>query len=122
MAFNDIFKVLKKGPLPKQKEMENIPSFMFCRYLGGHQVTIQSANIFNMYHKEIPVDIQYKLVKSVFAGKNIYPKMLKKIPKETNLDALCKHFKISRDLAKEYRTFLSDEEFKEICKMYEING
>jgi len=95
---------------------------MFCRFLGGHRVTIASANIFNMYHKEIPMDIQYKLIKKTFAGKSIYPSMPKKMPKEDSLDNLCKHFKISREKAKEYRTFLSDAEFEEINRIYTIKG
>ena len=122
MAFNDIFKVLKKGPLPSDIELNKIPSFMFCRYLGTHPITITPANIFNMYYKEIPVDIQYKLINQVFSGKGIYPKMLKKPPSEDHLDALCTHFKISRERAKEYRPFLSDAEFNEIKEMYNIKG
>jgi len=48
--------------------------------------------------------------------------MLKKQPKEDSLDSLCKYYKISREKAKEYRTFLSDDEFNRIDKIYEIKG
>jgi hypothetical protein len=122
MAFNDIFTVLKKGPLPSDEEIGKIPGFMFCRFLGGHPVTILAANEFNKFHKEIPLENQYKMIKQIFAGKGIFPKMLKKIPKEDHLDSLCKHYKISREKAKEYRTFLSDAEFEAINKIYEIKG
>jgi len=122
MGFKHIFTVLKKTATPSDEELNKIPSFMFCRFLGGHPVTIMPANEFNKYHKEIPMDIQFKMIKSIFAGKGIFPVMLKKLPQEDHLDSLCKHFKISRERAREYRTYLSDEEFDEINKIYEIKG
>ena len=121
-GFSLIFTSLKKGPIPPDKDLEEIPGFMFCRFLGGHPITISPANIFNMYYKEIPVSIQYKMIKKIFAGKGIFPKMLKSTPKEDHLDSLCKYYKISREKAKEYRTFLSDDEFNAINKIYEIKG
>jgi len=121
-SFNLIFKVLKGGPIPPDASLEQIPSFMFCRYLGTHPYTIGAANEFNKYHKEIPMSNQYKMIAQIFAKKGIFPRMLKKQPKEDHLDALCKHYKISREKAKEYRTFLTDDEFKAIEKMYEIKG
>jgi hypothetical protein len=122
MGFKYIFTSLKKGSTPSDSELLKIPSFMFCRFLGGHPVTIKAANEFNKYYKEIPVDIQYKLIKNVFSKKGIFPKMLKQQPKEDHLDSLCKYYKISREKAKEYREFLSDEEFDRIEKIYEIKG
>ena len=121
-AFGEIFKVLKKGPLPSDEVLEKIPSFMFCRYLGGNSITIMPANEFNKYHKEIPVPIQYKLIKQVFAGKGIFPKMLKKLPKEDKYDNLCKYYKCNREIAKLYSTFLSKQEIDDINKLYEIKG
>lgn len=121
-AFNLIFTSLKKGPLPDESDLLKIPSYMFCRYLGGHPLTILAANEINKYYKEIPIITQYKMIKSTFAGKNIYPIMLKKAPAEDSLDSLCTHFKISREKAKEYRTFLSDDEFNRINDMYLVKG
>lgn len=121
MAFNDIFTVLKGekySPTPSDEELEKIPSFMFCRYLGGNPSTIFAANQFNMYHKEIPMPLQYKMVKQVFGGKKLYSQLPKKSKTSEDLDCLCKHFKISRDKAKEYRTFLSDAEFEDINISY----
>jgi len=120
MAFNDIFTVLKKSKLPSDEEIEKIPGFMFCKYLGGHNITIFPANEFNMYYKEIPLTVQYKLIKQIFAGKGIYPKMIKKNPKDDSLNNICKHFKISKERAKEYITYLSDKEIKEINEIYKI--
>ena len=121
-AFSEIFKVLKKGPIAKDEILNSIPGFMFCRFLGAHPITIAPANEFNKFHKQIPISIQYKMIKQVFAGKGIFPTMLKKTPPQDNLDVLCTHFKISREQAKEYRTFLSDEEFNEISRSYEVRG
>jgi len=122
MGFKTIFTSLKKGPIPPDEKLKQIPSFMFCRYLSTHPYTINPANVFNIYYKQIPVEIQYKMIKSIFAGKGIYCTMPKKSKSDENLDVLCKHYKISRDKAKEYREFLSDDEFNKIQKMYEIKG
>ncbi len=121
-GFKYIFTVLKKGLIPSDEILSSIPSFMFCRFLGGHPVSIMPANEFNKYHKEIPMHIQFKLIKSVFAGKGIFPVMLKKLPQENHLDSLCKYFKISRERAREYRTYITNEEFEKINKIYEIKG
>lgn len=121
-AFSEIFNVLKKTRIPNDNFLSKIPSFMFCRYLGGHQYTIQAANIINQYYAQIPVDVQYKMVKQAFAGKGIYPKMIKNTPKDTSLDILCKHYKINREMAKEYKQFISDKQLNYLKKIYTING
>jgi len=85
-------------------------------------MTILASNELNKYYKQMPVSVQYKLIKKSFSGKNIYPVMLKKTPAEDSLDSLCKYFKISREKAKMYRTFLSDDEYNKINEMYNIKG
>ena len=120
-AFNLIFKVLKKGPIPPIQDLEKIPSFMFCRFIGGHNITIAAANQFNLYNK-IPMHLQYKMIHNTFAGKGIYPQMIKNIPKDESLDVLCKHYKINRELGKEYKQFISDEELDKLKRIYTING
>ena len=122
MAFNDIFTVFKNSPLPSDEEIEKIPSFMFCRFLSTNQYTIMAANEFNKFHKEIPTHLQYKMVKQVFKGKNIYCSMPKKLPEETSLDNLCEYFKISRSKANEYITFMSPQEIEAINNIYKFKG
>jgi len=121
-AFNNIFKVLKKGSIPSDESLKKIPSFMFCRYLGGHQYTIRAANTINMYYNQIPVDVQYKIVNQAFAGKGIYPQMIKNKPEDKTLDILCKHYKINRELAKEYKQFISDEQLDKLKDLYTVRG
>jgi len=122
MAFNDIYTVLKNNPLPSDEEINMIPSFMFCRYLSGSPVTIGAANIFNTYHKEIPMLNQYKMIKLAFGGRKIFPRSLKKLPKEEQYDGICQYYKVSRERAREYREYMSTEEFSRINKLYEIKG
>jgi len=121
-AFNEIFKVLKKGPIASDEVLKTVPAYMFCRFLGGHQVTIQAANIFNLYYNQIPMHLQYKMIKQVFAGKGIYPIMIKNTPEDKSLDVICKHYKINRTLAKEYKQYISDEELKRLTDIYTIKG
>lgn len=121
-AFIEIFTVLKKGPIPDDAKLDKIPSFMLCRYLGGHQYTIQAANTINMYYNQIPVNIQYKMVKKAFAGKGIYPQMIKNKPEDTSLDILCKHYKINRELAKDYKKYITSSQLDELKKIYTVHG
>lgn len=121
-AFKEIFNVLKKGKLPSDENLDKIPAFMLCRYLGTHQYTINASNILNLYYKEIPVNNQYKMIKQAFQGKGIYPKMIKATKADKSLDVLCTHYKINRDTAKEYAEFLSSDEIDKLMEMYSIKG
>ena len=118
MSFGEIFKVFKKTPLPSDEVLDKIPSFMFCRFLEGSPYTILAGNRINMFHKEIPMHLQYKIIRQAFGGKNIFPVMPKKSAENKDLDALCHHFKISRDKAVEYSQFLTEHDINKIKETY----
>lgn len=110
---------LNKKSNPTSEQIQKIPSFIFCRWLEGSPLTIQAANVINFYH-EIPIENQYQLIKSVFAGKIKYipyPKA-QKIETLKKIEYLSEHFKISLVKAKEYLDYISPEELKYIVDMY----
>lgn len=121
MAFKDIFTVLDKNKHVPDKDIEEIPSFMFCRYLGNHKFTAHAANVINRY-SNIPMLLQYKLIRNNFAGKNIFIKYNKVQPEDKDLEIISKHFKIPLKHAKEYKELLGPK-YKEIINMYkELKG
>jgi hypothetical protein len=107
----------KKHPQPE--EIQKIPPFIFARWLSGNQYTIQAANIFNMY-PDIPIENQYQMVKSAFAGKIRFIPYPKSASEETQkkVQYLAEHFKISESKASEYLEFISSEELQRIVDMY----
>ena len=119
MGFKEIFTVLDKKKNPKQEEIDNIPSYMFTKWLGGHPFTIGAANEINKFYNQIPMALQYSMIKTVFAGKNIYIQFLKNTKNDDKeLEVIAKHFKISVEKAKEYKEILSTKEFKGIIDLY----
>lgn len=107
----------KKRPGPE--EIQKIPPFIFARWLSGNQYTIQAANIFNMY-PDIPIENQYQMIKSAFAGKIRFIPYPKSASEETQkkVQYLAEHFKISESKASEYLEFISKEELQRIVDMY----
>lgn len=108
---------LKKNP--SDEEIKKIQSFIFCRWLSGNQFTIQAANMINQYAC-IPIENQYKMIKTAFGGKIKfipYPKSLKGDDSK-NIEYLSKYFKISIREAKMYLEFISKEEMKKIINLY----
>lgn len=119
-----MFKTMTSVLDPKSKvtddEIKKIPPFLFCRWLSGNPYTIGAANQINVLYN-IPIENQYEMIKSVFAG-NIkyipYPKN-ESINNPIEVQYISDYFKISEEKAKEYLEFISDEELQTIVKMYE---
>ena len=119
-----MFKTMTGSLNPKSKptdeEIQKIPSYVFCRWLSGNPVALQAANMINFY-PDIPIENQYQMVKTAFAGKIKYipyPKSEKEHDQK-QVEYLAKHFKISMEKAKEYLKFISEEELNEIVTMYQ---
>jgi hypothetical protein len=111
----DVFKDVELS----QEEKLKIPSFVFCRWLSNSPVTIMGANTIN-YYSDIPVDLQFDMVRSVFKHKKPYiryPKQYKE--QHEDLEVLVKYFNISYEKAKEYKLLIDDDEFKRIKSFYE---
>jgi hypothetical protein len=108
---------LKKNP--SIEEINKIPSYIFCRWLSGNPHTIQAANVINVYDK-IPVENQYKMVKTAFGGKIKYIQFPKNVSQDKlkSVEFVGLHFKVSEEKAKEYMEFISKEELNFIVEMY----
>lgn len=105
---------------PSNDDLQKIPSFVFCRWLSGNAYTILAANQINYYY-DIPIENQYNMIKSVFAGKIKYipyPKNSKDEENQKTLEYLCDYFKINNYEALEYLDLISKEELNRIIEMY----
>ena len=112
--------VLDKNSKPSNEEIEKIPSFIFCRWLSGNPATIMASNQINYYDK-IPIVTQYKMIKTVFAGKIKFIPYPKNVDQQQlkNIEYLTDYFKISEEKAREYLEFISEDELNSIIQMYE---
>lgn len=110
-----MFKTLVSSLDPKAKaspeEIAKIPSYVLCRWLGGNAATIFAGNTFNLYH-DIPIECQYQMIKSAFAGRVRYIPYPKATNEELPRDAalVAEHFNISDEKALEYLSFISEKE------------
>lgn len=123
---SNIFKTMTtalKGDCPSEQEINEVPSYIFCRWLSGNPNTITIANIFNYFHK-IPIKNQYDVVRALFHNKIrfiSYPKSDKDTLKDLeNLEYIKKYYKVNDDIAKQYLEVISDEELSKIIRAYKI--
>jgi len=118
--FKTMTSVLDPKKNPTEEEIAKIPSYIFCRWLSGSPHAIQAANQINYYDK-IPIENQYRMIKSAFAGKLKYIPY----PKNTSEKALkqveyiSEHFKLNHEMAREYISFMDPKELQEIVQMYQ---
>ncbi len=117
--FKTLFKALDKNPQVQEEDINKIPSFIFCKWLGNNPYSIQAANQINQYYN-IPMVNQFHMINKAFGGKKIYIKYPKNAQKDSeHTELLQKHYKISADKAREYKKLLSSEQINSIIKMYE---
>lgn len=117
--FKTMTGVLDVKSKPSLEEIEKIPSYIFCRWLSGNPQTVFAANMINQFDA-IPIENQYQIVKSAFAGKIKfipYPKQHKE-DIEQCVKNISDYFKISEQKAKEYLNFISSEELEFINNLY----
>lgn len=120
--FKTITSSLDPKKTPTYEELQKIQPFVFCRWLSGNPITILAAAQLNYYY-DIPIENQYMVVKSAFAGKIKYIPYPKKDSTTSDIDPkvidyLCDYFKINQYDAKEYLELISTEELKKITEMY----
>ena len=104
---------------PSDEDIEKITSFIFCRWLSGNASTVLAGNQINYYNK-IPMVNQYRMIKTVFAGKIKYIPYPKNLKPEgiKQLYCLAEYFKINIDKAEEYTNIISKSELKMIDELY----
>ena len=112
--------VLNKNSRPSATDIQKIPSYIFCRWLSGSPHGIMAANQINKYDK-IPIECQYNMIKTAFAGKIKYIPYPKKTNNQTlkTIEYLSDFFKISEQKAKEYMDFIDEKELSCIIEMYQ---
>ena len=111
--------VLNKKSNPTIEEINKIPSYIFCNWLSGNPNTIGAANQINFYFN-IPIENQYNMIKSAFAGKLKYipyPKNQKELNNE-DANILSGHYNISLEKAREYLEYIDKNELKELVELY----
>jgi len=118
MAFNDMFKVFENKYV-SDEEIEKIPSYMFCKWLGNHPGTVLASNEINKYYNEIPMVNQFYLIRNGFKGKKVFIKFLKNNNSDDkDLELIAKFYKISLKKAKEYKSIMSKNEIDYIINIY----
>jgi hypothetical protein len=110
-----------KGDCPSDKEISEIPSYIFCQWLSGNPSTITIANFFNYFNK-IPVKNQYDVVRAIFHNKIRYIPYPKTEKEETikNLEYIQRYFNVNTEIAKQYLEVISEKEMAKIARAYQI--
>lgn len=117
--FKTMTSALDTRKAPSDEEISKIPSYIFCRWLSGNPNTIFAANMINQLF-DIPIENQYRMIKTAFSGKIKfipYPKQ-EKADTEKSIENISDYFKISTEKAREYMDFISSEELKFIQSLY----
>lgn len=119
---SNIFKTFQNcinGLDSSSEEIKEIPTFVFCKYLGSNYKTIQIANFLNYYYK-LPNEIQYKFVQKTLNGKLKFIKFIK--PENLKIsddeEILMKHFKINKKVASEYLKEIDPTELNRLRLLY----
>lgn len=118
--FKTITSSLDVKKKPSLDEIQKIPSFIFCRWLAGTPQTIFASNMINQYY-DIPIECQYQMIKSAFAGKIRfipYPKSSKENDSK-DVEYISMYFNISIEKAREYLTLISNDELNTIKSLYQ---
>lgn len=114
----NIFKTITSsisGKRPSDKEISEIPSFIFCRWLAGTGVTIHAGNLINQYYN-IPIEHQYGIIRSSFHNKIKfirYPKS-NKARDPDDVRYIQKFYNISVEKAIEFNEFISEDELNTV--------
>ena len=123
---SNIFKTITstlKNEEPSENEINEIPSYVFCRWLSGSPYFLQLANIFNRF-SDIPIVNQFYTIKNY--NKYTLKQKVKFIPypkgssekEEKDLEYISKYYKCSLESAREYLEFISDSELNRLRNAY----
>lgn len=105
------------GKSISDEEISKIPSYIFCKWLSGNKYTILASNEINKFYN-IPIECQYKMIKSAFQGKIKFIKFPKNSKDLTqDIEKISKYYNVSIEKAKMYLEFISDEELNLIKKL-----
>lgn len=116
--FKQMSECLNTNARPLDSDLEKLPGFMFCRWLSNHPNTIMMSNQFNLYYKEIPINIQWHVAQTYINGRIRFIKFPSKSKEESSILQKCimREYKVSLDKAKEYEELLSPKEIEKVKK------
>ena len=105
---------------PSMEEKLSLNSFFYCRYLSGNIETSQIGNIINIYHDQLPLNIQYDIGNILVNKKKIkFIQVPKKEKHDSELvDNVCRYYKISIDNAKQYINLMNEEQKEKFKNLY----
>ena len=117
--FKTMTGVLDPKKTPKPADINKIPSYIFCQWLSGSPYAVHAANQINRY-SNIPIENQYHMIKSVFAGKIKYIPYPKNVTTDSlkSVEFVATHYNISHDKAREYVELMDKTELQELVQMY----
>jgi hypothetical protein len=105
---------------PTKEQKNSINSFFFVRWLSNNPQSIHLGNVFNRYHKEIPLFIQYDIAKQILQNKIKFISFPKKeLEDEKILKNISKYYKVSLSTAEEYYSIMNKEEKEKFEKLYD---
>ena len=106
-----------------ESDINEIPSYIYSKWLSGSPYYIQVANLFNRYN-DIPILNQFELVQNYSKNLKNRVKFIK-YPKGQSekeikdIEYISKYYKCSTERAKEYLEFISDNELNRLRTAYE---
>lgn len=111
----------KKDFIPTLEEIQQINSFMLCRWMANGLYSVEFGNFINC-NTDMPINVQYWFARSAMNGVE-YNKRLEKENKLTPFqEIISKHYSVSFDIAKTYEKLMTDEQKRELEKKYQIGG
>lgn len=121
MNIFQIMGTVLNNKMPTDEEINQIPPFIFCRYLGSNPHCLVIANYLNLYYN-LPIKLQYLAAKQLLSNKLSYIKYISNKKDDTSqqtLENLMKYYKISYNNAKQYINFISKSELEKINNIFQ---
>jgi len=109
---------------PTKEEKEKINSFFFVRWLSNHPNAIFIGNVFNRFHKEIPIFVQYDIAKLLLNKKIKFISFPKKIVNDETqkiIENISRFYNINLSKAQEYYDIMSEQKRQYFMKLYDTN-
>lgn len=118
MGLFDTLKTVLTGQAAPAHDVQNIDSFVMCRWLSGDPRSIFVANQLNRYYN-IPVDKQYQFAQYLLKHKVKYLRYYKNATcTADDYRNISRYYNISFEKAVEYAKLMSREELEYINSLY----
>lgn len=114
-----LMSAVTKEFIPTDEEINSIHSMMLAKNLVGDPLGALVARYIDSNFKTLPINVQYWFVRSVFHDKNKIRTVA--IPSKANasIKIIRDYYKVSFDVAHQYLALLSEDDIKDLHKLYE---